>query len=208
LDVFGFGDRSALVLPKPFEFAQMSCGVLRLRANSCKPKGATMGLLSFIKEAGEKLFSNGTAQTAMAQAQADPASVEKSKAANDAAADAILAYIDGQGLRATGLTVTFDGATATATVYGVAPDQMTKEKIILCCGNVSGVVAVNDQMTVDQSQPEAQYYTVVRGDTLSKISKQYYGDPNKYNVIFEANKPMLKSPDRIYPGQMLRIPTQ
>jgi len=167
-----------------------------------------MGLLNFIKDAGEKLFSKGNAQAAMAEARADPASVEKSKAANDVAGDAILAYIDGQGLKATGLTVTFDGATAAVTVYGVAPDQATREKIILCCGNVSGVVAVNDQMTVDQSQPEAQYYAVVHGDTLSKISKQYYGDPNKYNAIFEANKPMLKSPDLIYPGQMLRIPTQ
>jgi nucleoid-associated protein YgaU len=63
-------------------------------------------------------------------------------------------------------------------------------------------------MSVDQSQPEARYYAVVHGDTLSKISKQYYGDPNKYNAIFEANKPMLKSPDLIYPGQMLRIPPQ
>ena len=71
-----------------------------------------------------------------------------------------------------------------------------------------GVVGVNDQMTVDQSQPEAQFYTVVRGDTLSKIAKQYYGDANKYPAIFEANKPMLKSPDLIYPGQMLRIPPQ
>ncbi len=44
------------------------------------------------------------------------------------------------------------------------------------------------------------------GLTLSRISKQYYGDPNKYDAIFEANNPMLKSPDLIYPGQMLRIP--
>lgn len=167
-----------------------------------------MGLLSFIKEAGEKLFGKGQAQAAMTAAQADPASEEKVKAANDAAADAILAYIETQQLKATGLTVTFDTGTGTATVYGVADNQATKEKIVLCCGNVQGVEAVNDQMTVDQSQPEAQYYTVVKGDTLSKISKQYYGDPNKYNAIFEANKPMLKSPDLIYPGQMLRIPPQ
>ena len=165
-----------------------------------------MGLLSFIKEAGEKLFSKGQAQTAMTAAKADPASAEKAKAANDAAGDAILAYIDSQGLKATGLTVTFDGATGTATVYGVADNQASKEKIVLCCGNVEGVASVNDQMTVAQSEPEAQYYTVVKGDTLSKISKQYYGDPNKYPKIFEANKPMLKSPDLIYPGQMLRIP--
>jgi len=163
-----------------------------------------MGLLNFIKEAGEKLFGKGQTQAAMAAAQADPSSAEKAKVANDAAADAIVAYIDSQGLKATGLTVTFDGSTAT--VYGVADSQAAKEKIVLCCGNVQGVAAVNDQMTVDQSEPEAQYYTVVKGDNLSKISKQYYGDPNKYAKIFEANKPMLKSPDLIYPGQMLRIP--
>jgi len=163
-----------------------------------------MGLLSFIKEAGEKLFSKGSTQTAIAAAQADPSSADKAKAANDAAADAILAYIDAQGLKATGLTVTFDGSTAT--VYGIADSQAAKEKIVLCCGNVQGVAAVNDQMTVDQSSAEAQYYTVVKGDNLSKISKQFYGDPNKYAAIFEANKPMLRSPDLIYPGQMLRIP--
>jgi nucleoid-associated protein YgaU len=161
-------------------------------------------MLSFIKEAGEKLFGKGQAQAAMTAAQADPSSQEKLKAANDAAADAILNYIGTQGLKATGLTVTYDNGKAT--VYGVADTQATKEKIVLCCGNVQGVDSVNDQMTVDQSEPEAQYYTVVKGDNLSKISKQYYGDPNKYAKIFEANKPMLKSPDLIYPGQMLRIP--
>ena len=46
----------------------------------------------------------------------------------------------------------------------------------------------------------------MKGDNLSKISKMHYGDPNKYMTIFEANKPMLKHPDKIYPGQMLRIP--
>jgi nucleoid-associated protein YgaU len=179
---------------------------MSVAADTQNHQGATMGLLSFIKDAGEKLFGKGAAQAAITTAQADPNSAEKAKAANDAAADAILDYIGAQNLKATGLTVTFDGATAT--VYGIADNQATREKIVLCCGNVHGVEAVNDQMTVDQSQPEAQYYTVVKGDTLSKISKQYYGDPNKYNAIFEANKPMLKSPDLIYPGQMLRIPPQ
>ena len=61
-------------------------------------------------------------------------------------------------------------------------------------------------MSVDKSEPEAKYYTVVSGDNLSKISKSQYGDPNKYMKIFEANKPMLKDPDKIYPGQVLRIP--
>ena len=77
---------------------------------------------------------------------------------------------------------------------------------MLCCGNVTGVAAVDDQMQVDVPAASAQFHTVVSGDNLSKISKQYYGDPNKYPQIFEANKPMLSSPDRIYPGQVLRIP--
>lgn len=157
-----------------------------------------MSILSFIKEAGEKLFHRDPPP-----ASAPAADV---KAANDEAGDAIKAYIEAQSLKATGLTVTYEGATGTVTVYGVAPDQQTKEKIVLCCGNVKNVAKVNDQMTVDQSAPEAQFYTVVKGDNLSKISKQYYGDANKYTKIFEANKPMLKSPDLIYPGQVLRIP--
>jgi nucleoid-associated protein YgaU len=61
-------------------------------------------------------------------------------------------------------------------------------------------------MSVDQSAPEGKFYTVVSGDNLSKISKAQYGDANKYMVIFEANKPMLTHPDKIYPGQVLRIP--
>ena len=165
-----------------------------------------MGLLDFVKSAGEKLFHTGQAKTTMAEAAAEPANADKIKAANDAAADAITAYVATQSLAATGMLVTFDGASATATVYGVAPDQATMEKIVLCCGNVAGVAGVNNMMSVDHSEPEATYYTVVSGDNLSKISKANYGDPNKYMKIFEANKPMLTHPDKIYPGQVLRIP--
>ena len=128
-----------------------------------------MGLIDFVKEAGEKLFGRGKAEAAApAETAADPA---KSKAANDAAGDAILGYIKAQNLHATGLTVTFDGATSTVNVFGVAADQATREKIVLAAGNVAGVAKVNDMMTVDRSEPEAQYYTVKSGDTLSKISK-------------------------------------
>lgn len=91
-------------------------------------------------------------------------------------------------------------------VFGKAPNQETKEKIVLCCGNVEGVSAVNDQMGVSAPEPEATFHTVVRGDTLSKIAKAVYGDAMKYPAIFEANKPMLSHPDKIYPGQVLRIP--
>ena len=162
-----------------------------------------MGFIFLVKEAGATVFGRGTAAAAAPEATHDPA---KAKAANDAAGDAILGYIKAQNLNATGLTVTFDGASSTVSVFGVAPDQATREKIVLSAGNVAGVAKVNDMMTVDRSEPEAQYYTVKSGDTLSKISKQFYGDANQYNKIFEANKPMLKHPDKIYPGQNLRIP--
>jgi len=165
-----------------------------------------MGLLDFVKAAGEKLFHTGSAKTAIEAAAAAPADAAKTKAANDAAADAIVAYVKSQNLSATALVVNYDSASSTATVYGVAPDQETMEKIVLCCGNVSGVAKVNNMMSVDHSAPEAKYYTVVSGDNLSKISKAHYGDPNKYMKIFEANKPMLTHPDKIYPGQVLRIP--
>lgn len=159
-----------------------------------------MSIISFFKDAGEKLFGQ---KAQAAPAQADPAAIAT---ANRDAATAIEKYIATLGLTATGLTVTYDGASATAKVYGVAKDQATKEKIILAAGNVHGIAAVDDNMTVDLSQPEAQFYTVVKGDTLSKIAKQFYGDANAYQQIFEANKPMLTHPDKIYPGQNLRIP--
>jgi nucleoid-associated protein YgaU len=168
-----------------------------------------MGFFDFIKAAGEKLFGAKEAEAAQVEAQAKPddsAVKARLEEINRKAAEAIEAYIRTQNLEVTGLTVAFDGATGTATVFGVAKDQPTKERVVLCCGNVEGVAGVNDQMTVDQSAPEATFYTVVKGDNLSKISKQHYGDPNKYMVIFEANKPMLKHPDKIYPGQVLRIP--
>ena len=167
-----------------------------------------MGFFSFIKDAGEKLFGRKEAEAAAAAATAsdDEAAKAKLAATNNAAGDAIQAYIEAQGLTITGLVVTFDAASSTVALFGVAKDQATKEKALLCAGNVSGVSNVTDNMSVDLSEPEATYHDVVAGDTLSKISKAAYGDPNKYMLIFEANKPMLSHPDKIYPGQKLRIP--
>jgi len=163
-----------------------------------------MGMFSFIKEAGEKLFGIGKAQAAEPAAAA--ASPEQVSALNQTAAQAIATYIQSMNLNVESLDVAFDAASETVTVSGVAPDQSTKEKVVLCCGNVAHVAAVNDLMTVAAPEPESQMYTVVKGDNLSKISKEFYGTPNKYPQIFEANKPMLSHPDKIYPGQVLRIP--
>ena len=162
-----------------------------------------MGLISFFKDAGEKLFGKKVQDVQAAPAKADPAVLAD---ANREAGTAIENHINTLGFTVTALTVTFDGATGIAKVYGVAKDQETKEKVILAAGNINGVAGVEDNMTVDLSQPPAQFYTVVKGDTLSKIAKQFYGNANDYPRIFEANKPMLTHPDKIYPGQNLRIP--
>ncbi len=168
-----------------------------------------MGIISFFKEAGEKLFGHKDAEAATQQAQAAPddaALKARADEANRGAANAILAYITAQKLGADGLSVEFDGASGSVTVSGQAADQATKEKIALCCGNVHGVAQVNDLMTVAAPADESQFHTVVRGDTLSAIAKKFYGNANAYMKIFEANKPMLSHPDKIYPGQLLRIP--
>ncbi len=113
-------------------------------------------------------------------------------------------FVKGLGLHADGLDIRFDDGVAY--VEGTVASQEDREKIILAVGNVAGVEKVDEELDVVEPEPEAQMYTVVKGDTLSKIAKEFYGDAMKYPEIFEANKPMLKSADLIYPGQVLRIP--
>jgi nucleoid-associated protein YgaU len=166
-----------------------------------------MGLMSFMKEAGEKLFGKGQAKAAQEAAAAAP-TPENIAALSQAAGASIIEYIRAQGLPTDALDVGFDGASGTVTVSGVMPDQATKEKVLLCCGNVSGVSKVDDLLAVEAPEDESQWHTVVSGDTLGKIAKEFYGDASKYPAIFEANEPMLTHPDKIYPGQVLRIPAE
>jgi nucleoid-associated protein YgaU len=158
-----------------------------------------MGLISFIKEAGAYLFGAG-AGNAIAATQAKPVTVEILKQ-----------QVDILGIPVKDLKVAF--ADPVATVGGMVGSNSDKEKIVLAVGNTPGVGKVDDQLTVEgggagaaASGPAANMYTVKKGDTLSAIAKAEYGDANKYPVIFEANKPMLKDPNKIYPGQVLRIP--
>lgn len=157
-----------------------------------------MGLISFIKDAGEKLFGTHPAVESKTKNPVASANAEASKA--------ILNYIHKMELDADGLQVDFDGATGKVTVSGTAATQEIKEKILLCCGNINGVSDVVDNLKVTAAETAPVFYTVVRGDTLSKIAKEHYGNANAYMKIFEANKPMLNHPDKIYPGQTLRIP--
>jgi nucleoid-associated protein YgaU len=158
-----------------------------------------MGLFSFIKNAGAKVFGIGktTAEEA-AETAANNAALAKEKAAKLSNA------VETLGFKVQDLNVEVNGDNVT--VWGQADSQATREKVILVLGNTEGIATVDDRMTVEIPEPEAQFHTVVKGDYLSKIAKKYYGDAMKYPVIFEANKPMLTDPDKIYPGQVLRIP--
>ena len=92
---------------------------------------------------------------------------------------------------------------------GKARTREEAEKMIIAAGNHEGISEVDSHIEIeDSTQPESTFYEVQPGDTLSKIAQQYYGEASKYPQIFEANRPMLKDPDKIYPGQVLRIPPE
>jgi nucleoid-associated protein YgaU len=152
-----------------------------------------MGFMDFVANAGAALFGG----------KDEPDQERSAKLEN---------HVRMLGLAVKQLKIDVKGETAT--VSGEAASQAEREKVLLAVGNTQGISKVEDALTVaapraEETAPpadEATYYTVVKGDTLSKIAKESYGDAMKYPVIFEANKPMLKDPDKIYPGQVLRIP--
>ena len=165
-----------------------------------------MGLYSFIKD---KLLGHGGP---------DPEAIKK--------------QVVGLGLKVQNLGITV--ADGIATVTGLAVDRAEASKIVMAVGNNDGIQKVDNQMRVplasikppsaaapgggiaatpapsnsDDHADEASvvFYPVEKGDTLSAIAKRLYGDANLYPKIFEANRPMLTSPDKIYPGQVLRVP--
>lgn len=161
-----------------------------------------MGIFSFIKDAGKKIFGIDKARTQEA-GKSDKINEDEQKE-NEKAAQKLKQTIEDHNLKVKNLDIHIEDDMAT--VSGTALDQANREKIILVVGNTEGISQVDDKMDVENSEPEAVFHTVEKGDTLSKISKAHYGDPNQYPLIFEANKPMLQDPDKIYPGQVLRIP--
>ncbi|MBE7652058.1 peptidoglycan-binding protein LysM [Tenacibaculum finnmarkense genomovar finnmarkense] len=158
-----------------------------------------MGIFSFIKNAGAKVFGVG-------------------KTTEEEAAEKSIKLVDAVNrleLPVENLAIAIEEDKAT--ISGEAADLATKEKVILVVGNTNGIGSVEDNMSVAPvevvaeevevvEEIMAQFHTVGSGDTLGKIAKEFYGDPMKYTVIFEANKPMLSHPDKIYPGQVLRVP--
>ena len=161
-----------------------------------------MGLFSFIQNVGRRLGLGTTATAAEAPA-ATPTPAPS--------ADMLQQELNRLGLPFAGMTLRVEGNTAI--LEGAKADAAMQEKIVLALGNVAGIAQVDDRTEApaamaQQAAPASAFYTVKKGDTLSAIAKAHYGNANAYNAIFEANRPMLEHPDRIYPGQVLRIPTQ
>ena len=139
-----------------------------------------MGLFGFIKDAGKKVF--GRDEDEATPKGPAPVGTRDLPSANERKADALSHAVHRMGL------------------------GVTREKVVLTIGNTFGVAQVDDRMVVTNPKPQARLHTVEAGDTLSAIAAKYLGKASRYPEIFEANKPMLEDPDKIYPGQVLRIP--
>ncbi len=153
-----------------------------------------MGLFDFVAAAGKKVLPQPISPGAAA--------------ANVGIAAALKTHIQNSGVNIQGLDVQI-GPGGEVQLSGQAASRADYEKAALAAGNVMHVSKVDNNISVDQTaaaEPEAQTYTVKSGDSLSKIAKQFYGDANAYPRIFEANQPLIKDANEIYPGQVLRIP--
>ena len=141
-----------------------------------------MGLFDFVKGVGNKLFRS-----------------------SDEAAPKIKEHIEANNPGIEDLEVAFDDGVAT--ISGSADSVEAVQKAVLMAGNIEGVGEVKiEGLSVGDEVDDVQYYTIKKGDTLSKIAKEFYGNANEYPRIFEANREVIRNADLIFPGQKIRIP--
>lgn len=155
-----------------------------------------MGIFDFFKKAGSSIFKDEEAEAAKKAEELLEMDKRKASLLKD--------IVHSIGIDIENLDISLNGDIVR--VSGSANNQEEKEKVILALGNVEGIAAVDDNLTVEEEVETSTFYTVKSGDTLSKIAKAHCGDAMKYMEIFEANKPMLDDPNKIYPGQVIRIP--
>ncbi|MBF9057855.1 peptidoglycan-binding protein LysM [Rhodobacterales bacterium HKCCSP123] len=145
-----------------------------------------MGVWDFVKKAGKAIGIGGD------------------DAENAPTPEALAEEVDRLGLDRKDLDIAVEGDTVK--LKGRALTREEKEKVILAVGNVAGVAKVEEDISSPDDDKAAVFHTVKSGDNLSSIAQKYLGKASRYPEIFEANRPMLTDPDKIYPGQVLRIP--
>lgn len=164
-----------------------------------------MGIFSFARDIGDKIFHRNKKEDAPVAGTTPAPVAPPAEPSAQEIANLLLNRIQ-TNARIDGLSVKYNGDTDTVEIIGKAANQAEREKAILAAGNVQYVATVVDSIDVVASEPESTMYTVKSGDTLSKIAKDVYGNANDYMKIFEANRPLLSDPNKIYVGQVLRIP--
>ena len=167
-----------------------------------------MGIFSFAKDIGDKIFNrDDDKHQANVETKADAATpAATTEPSAQSVANLLLRRIQQQNLNISDLKVKYNGSSDTAEISGKAKTQADREKAIIAIGNVQNVAKVIDNISIEEDAPESTMCTVKSGDSLSKIAQEVYGSAGDYNKIFEANKPKLSDPNKIYPGQVLRIP--
>lgn len=174
-----------------------------------------MSIFNFAKNIGDKIFNRNdnkeaqvaTQTTPQVATQTAPVAPQLAEPSAQEIANLLLKRIQDQNVRIDNLSVNYNANTDTVTLTGKAATQADRERARLAVGNVQYVATVVDDVEVATPAPESRFYTVQSGDTLSKIAKEMYGNANEYQKIFEANRPMLSDPNKIYVGQVLRIPS-
>lgn len=153
-----------------------------------------MGLFDFVADIGKNVFGVGDAD----------------------AAEQIKQNIEANNPGVSDLSVSLDGDVCT--IGGSCESMEAAKKVVLMAGNMKGVGSVNGTglnapqpiQTVAEEAPaaeaEEEYYTIVSGDTLGGIAKKFLGSAGRYPEIFEANREVIEDPDKIFPGQKIRIP--
>lgn len=146
-----------------------------------------MGLFDFVKDVGRQVFNT-----------------------DGEAADNIKQHLEIQMHGLSNLEVDFDDGVAT--ICGDCTNQALRDRVVLVAGNIQGVekVIADDlrapEPTPEEPEEKAEVYEIVSGDTLGGIAKRFYGKSSAYMKIFEANKDIISDPNKIYPGQKIRIP--
>ena len=141
-----------------------------------------MGLFDFVRSVGNKIFNR-----------------------DEEAAEKIQQHIEQDNPGIKEMRVAFNDGVVS--ISGAADNPEALEKAVLMAGNIKGVGEVKaDGVQVPQTGTKVEYYVIESGDTLSKLAKKYYGNAMDYPKIFEANREVIKDPDKIFVGQKIRIP--